>query len=144
MGEVGRGGAHRGREPIKSVKIVWSRELCGRGARRRRSLEQELADRLWSTGHSGGVNGRIGRPGGAPGPGGAELGAPPDRLKPAVEGESRYGCGGDNYFYGLSSHALALSPYLGSSENSSRKETVGPSWSRVGSVLSGRTFQNVE
>lgn len=40
--------------------------------------------------------------------------------------------------------ALALLPCLGGSGISSRKETVGWSWSLAGSCLSGRTFQKVE
>lgn len=40
--------------------------------------------------------------------------------------------------------ALALLPCPRGSGTTSRKETVGSSWSRAGSCLSGRTFQKVE
>lgn len=144
-GEVGCGGARRGRGPIKLVKIVWSRELCSRGACRRGALEQVPVDRsarvrrsLWRR------YGRIGRPGGTRGPGGAELGVLPDRLQ-AKEREISVGVDAAGATVCMaSSHAVALLPYLGSSETGSRKETGGPSWSRVGSCLSGRTFQNAE
>lgn len=74
----------------------------------------------------------------------AELGALPDRLQ-AKEREISVGVDAAGTMICMaSSHAAALLPYLGSSETGSRKETEGPRWSRVGSCLSGRTFQNVE
>lgn len=88
--------------------------------------------------------GRIGRPGGTPGPGGAELGALPDRLQ-AKEREISVGVDAAGTMICMaSSHAAALLPYLGGSETGSRKGMGGPRWSRVGSCQSGRTFQNVE
>lgn len=88
-------GANKVGENRVVERAVWSRgpppEASGAGTGGSALVRRSLWRRY----------GRIGRPGGTPGPGGAELGALPDRLK-AKERESRYGCGGRAIiFYGL-------------------------------------------